>query len=265
MKTKWILIVVIAAGLLLGACSTTAQEQNSQPAAQGDMDQARIEKGQAGAPTQVSESDPEQEVHSDTISSLSDGEATSAELEGLIYMREEEKLARDVYLQLGGQWDFRAFENIASSESTHMDAVLGLIQLFGAEDPVGDNPPGVFEDQELQALYSELVERGNQSLPEALLVGGAIEEIDILDLQEYLAGTQDAAIREVYGNLLQGSINHLASFARTYERQTGESYQPQYLTQQTYLDLISQAAVMGSGGGSRGMNASPQGRGGGRQ
>jgi hypothetical protein len=265
MKIKWILIVVIAAGLLLGACSAAPQEQSRQAAVLEELDQARIEKNQAGVPDQASDHEPEAEVRTETISSLSNGEASTAELDGLLHMREEEKLARDVYLQLGSLWDMNVFSNIASSESTHMDAALSLVELFGVEDPVGNNPPGVFENQELQTLYNELVERGSQSLSEALLVGGAIEEIDILDLQAYLAGTQNEAIREVYGNLLQGSINHLTSFARTYERQSGENYPPQFISRETYLDLISQAAAMGNGGGSRGMNTSPQGRGGGRQ
>ena len=42
-------------------------------------------------------------------------------------MREEEKLARDVYLTLYDIWGTPAFNNIASSEQTHMDAVLMLI------------------------------------------------------------------------------------------------------------------------------------------
>lgn len=65
-------------------------------------------------------------------------------------------------------------------------------------------------------------------------LGGAIEEIDILDLQKYLAGTTDGAIIEVYQNLLRGSINHLASFVRTYERQIGETYQPQFMNLEEY-------------------------------
>ena len=56
----------------------------------------------------------------DTV--ISDEEAT-----GLIFMREEEKLARDVYLTLYDVWETAVFDNIASSEQTHMDAVLMLI------------------------------------------------------------------------------------------------------------------------------------------
>ena len=40
------------------------------------------------------------------------------ELKGLLFMREEEKLARDVYTALDAKWNINAFSNIASSEQT---------------------------------------------------------------------------------------------------------------------------------------------------
>jgi len=105
-----------------------------------------------------------------------------------------------------------------------------------------------------------LLVSGSISLSDALLVGGAIEEIDILDLQKYLNETSNSAVIEVYENLLRGSINHLNSFVRNYERQTGETYQPQFLSQEEYQELIS----LGSGSNSAGIsgaNSSPKGMG----
>lgn len=66
------------------------------------------------------------------------------EKEGLLYMREEEKLARDVYLFLGEKFNARAFLNIAESEQTHMAYVKVLLDKYGIPDPVGSNPRGVF-------------------------------------------------------------------------------------------------------------------------
>jgi len=43
---------------------------------------------------------------------------------------------------------------------------------------------GEFTDADLQALYDQLIRQGNESAADALKVGLAIEEIDILDLQE---------------------------------------------------------------------------------
>ncbi len=128
-------------------------------------------------------------------------------------MREEEKLARDVYLYLYEIYPLRPFLNISKSEQAHMDAMLYLIDTLNLVDPVGDNPPGVFQNEELQALYNELIERGSESREEALRVGALIEEVDIIDIQRELDenATNEEVIR-VYTNLLRASGNHLRAF-----------------------------------------------------
>lgn len=170
-----------------------------------------------------------------------------AEIEGLLYMREEEKLARDVYLTLYDEWGLRVFQNISRSEQTHMDAVKTLLDRYGLEDPAAGNAIGVFTDLTLQALYDQLVAEGSQSLADALRVGAAIEEIDILDLEERIAQTDNADIQQVYENLMRGSSNHLRAFVSNLERQTGETYQPQYLDQTAYESIVN--SPMGRGRG----------------
>ena len=186
----------------------------------------------------------------DAISLLSD-----AEIEGILYMREEEKLARDVYLTLYEVWGLPVFENIARSEATHMEAVRTLIDRYGLADPAAAEV-GVFTNPTLQGLYDQLVADGRTSLADALRVGAAIEEIDILDLQERLAQTDQADIELVYENLMKGSRNHLRAFASTLTRQTGETYQPQYLDPASYESIVNSAretnAGQGQGGGQRG-------------
>jgi len=176
------------------------------------------------------------------------GELTEAEADGLSFMREEEKLARDVYLVLYEQWDLPVFQNIANSEQTHMDAVLTLLERYGLDDPAAGDT-GVFTAPALQALYDELVATGSRSLADALRVGAAIEEIDILDLEERVAQTERADIRQVYENLTNGSGNHLRAFVSTLERQTGETYEPQYLDQDAYEAIASASAARGNGAG----------------
>lgn len=46
---------------------------------------------------------------------------TDAETDGILFMREEEKLARDVYLGLADPWDLRVFENIAAMGRTRLN------------------------------------------------------------------------------------------------------------------------------------------------
>ena len=161
-------------------------------------------------------------------------------------MREEEKLARDVYLTLYEQWELPIFQNIAGSEQTHMDSVGKLIDRYGLDDPAADNDNGEFTDPMLQSLYDDLVAAGSQSLADALRVGAAIEEIDILDLEERIAQTSVRDIQRVYDNLLKGSRNHLRSFVATLEQQAGENYEPQYLDQEAYDGILN--TPMGSGG-----------------
>jgi len=192
---------------------------------------------------------------------LNDLEFSESEISGIIFMREEEKLARDVYLQLADLWGMNIFTNIAGSEDTHMGAVLSLIEMAGQEDPARAKGIGEFLDQDLQALYDSLVVRGGESLVEALLVGAAIEEIDILDLQQYLAETDNSSITAVYQNLLNGSINHLNAFVRIYERRTGEEYQPQYLTEEVFQALLSGSSSRGGGGARQDRSAQPAGKG----
>ncbi|MEA3310094.1 MAG: DUF2202 domain-containing protein [Chloroflexota bacterium] len=157
---------------------------------------------------------------------------------GLIFMREEEKLARDVYLTLYEQWGLRIFTNIADAEQTHMDAVATQLERYELEDPTVGLEVGEFVNADLQALYDELVATGSRSLEEALNVGAAIEEIDILDLEEYLAEVEVPEIIRVYENLLSGSRNHLRAFTSTLSQQTGEIYLPQYLDQDAYAEIV---------------------------
>ena len=190
-------------------------------------------------------------IDADALSASLDELSTDAlsadEAGGILYMREEEKLARDVYLTLYEQWGIPIFQNIASSEATHMDAVGTLIDRYGLEDPAAGKDIGEFADVTLQELYDGLTGEGAESLAAALRVGAAIEEIDILDLEKHIAETGKSDIILVYENLMKGSRNHLRSFVSTLQRQEGGSYQPQYLDQAAYEAIISTPAERGRG------------------
>jgi hypothetical protein len=66
------------------------------------------------------------------------------EEQSLLFMREEEKLARDVYLAFYEEWGKPVFSNIAESEQTHTDAVAEKIEKYGLPDPVVDDTAGLF-------------------------------------------------------------------------------------------------------------------------
>jgi hypothetical protein len=155
----------------------------------------------------------------------------------LLLMREEEKLARDVYLTLSEAWQTPVFTNIAQSEQTHMDAILVLLQRYGLADPVAGMGVGEFASEHFQTLYAELVAWGSQSLLDAFKVGAAIEEIDILDLWNCMAAATHQDVRRVYQNLEAGSENHLRAFVGQLASR-GVTYEPQYLTPEQYQQII---------------------------
>ncbi len=161
-------------------------------------------------------------------------------------------MARDVYLTLYETWGSQVFSNIARSEQSHIDAVKTLLDRYGIVDPAAGKDIAQFTDPNLQALYDELVELGQQSLADAFWVGALIEETDIQDLIEELETVEHSDIQRVYEQLKQGSENHLRAFVTTLERQTGETYEPQVLDQATYDQIISAASGGGPGQGDRG-------------
>jgi len=142
---------------------------------------------------------------------------TEAEEQHILYMREEEKLARDVYLTMYELWGAEIFANISESEQRHMDAIKNLITRYGLEDPVVDGGVGIFTNQDFEILYDELVADGSVSLEEALKVGVLIEELDIADLELALQDTSMRTVKRVFQNLLNGSNNHLSAFRRNIE------------------------------------------------
>ena len=165
---------------------------------------------------------------------------TGEEIAGILFMREEEKLARDVYLYLYDIFPLRPFLNISKSEQVHMDAIKYLIDLYELNDPVGDNPEGVFQNETLQELYNELVETGSKSEIEALKVGALIEEIDIIDLEhEMLRSPDQEELMRVFQNLCNASENHLRAFVRVLGRYDVE-YEPVKLDIDHFNDILAQ-------------------------
>ena len=141
-------------------------------------------------------------------------ELSEEERAGLIHMRIEEKLARDVYIVMGELWNHKVFLNIQISEQSHMDAIKNKLDKYNVPDPLTTDSVGVFPDPQFQQLYDQFILQGNQSLQEALLVGKTIEELDIEDLTYQLTFVDNPDIIRVYQNLKSASENHLAAFTR---------------------------------------------------
>ncbi len=139
---------------------------------------------------------------------------TTAQKLQLQYLVEEEKLARDVYTYLAENVTSQKFSNIAKSEQTHMDNISALLKKYNYFNPTLNRPAGVYRDQELQALYNELIAKGSVGVAEAFAVGVAIEELDIADIKKMMANPAPTDVKLAWDLLLKGSINHLAAFSR---------------------------------------------------
>lgn len=178
-----------------------------------------------------------QTVVEEYIMNLPHEELSDAEYDALILMREEEKLARDVYLTLYDSWNTNIFVNIAGSEQTHTDLVALLLVKYALDDPFIDEI-GVFNSPLMQQLYDQLVALGNQSLADGLFVGCTIEDLDIYDLYEFIDEADNRDIKTVYQNLVKGSRNHMRAFNRRYEQQ-GLTYEAQYISQEELDHILS--------------------------
>ncbi len=183
------------------------------------------------------------------IAQHSTGTISAQEQEDLLYMREEEKLARDVYRTLYDKWGMQVFANIARSEEQHTLAVKALLARYNLTDPVVDDAVGVFQNADLRALYEKLVADGSASAAAALRVGATIEDLDIRDLRVALARTDNADIAAVYENLMRGSRNHMRAFYRQLQ-QAGETYVAQYISADELAHIVGSGIERGDHDGS---------------
>jgi hypothetical protein len=220
------------------ACSSTPETQTTE--AEAEAREVRVDAATAayrgrrqGRDGGASSTSTSSSVVSETTTA-----PAAAEIEGLVWMREEEKLAHDVYLTMFDMWGAPIFERIAASEQRHTDAVSRLIEGFGLDDPVADDSIGVFTNPELQDLYDDLVEQGSGSLVDAMAVGALIEELDIDDLRRWLSETDNAAIERVYENLLGGSESHLRAFVRQLTAEGGE-FEPVHLSPDDAEEILA--------------------------
>ncbi len=192
----------------------------------------------------------------------------TAEETHLIFMREEEKLARDVYLTFADMYPEQpVFSTIATgSEQTHTDTIRDKLAQFDIADP---NPQanvlpesiGVYTGETYGEYFSEkyrqLVDYGMQSELHALYVGALIEELDMHDIVECpkvivsmdndieedgcgLNYTDELAIINAYSSLVDGSEYHLRAFVGQIEAVIGVgNYEAQYLTQEEVDTILA--------------------------
>jgi len=145
-------------------------------------------------------------------------ELSQTEKDSLIFMLEEEKLAKDVYTHLYDTWGTKVFKNIAKAEQKHMDSIETLVDKHEVDTPKELEETGTFKNEELQSHYDNLIAQGDNSLVDALEVGIKIEELDIADLEESMTDAPED-VKATYEKLIEASQNHLDAFNRQLARQ----------------------------------------------
>lgn len=162
------------------------------------------------------------------------------EIDDLLFLREEEKLARDVYLFSYDKYQASIFNNIAQSEQSHMDSVLNLLNLYGIEDSASTER-GIFNNADLQDLYNTLTKQSDISLIEALKIGATIEDLDINDIDDFIVNTNKTNILAVYDNLTCGSKNHLRSYINQLTNNQ-ITYEPQFISVDYFTTILSESS-----------------------
>lgn len=142
-------------------------------------------------------------------------ETKSSDIDRLVFLIEEEKLAHDVYTKLYEKYGVRVFSSIARSETTHQNRIMELLDTRAIDDPRSAEV-GVFKNADLQKLYDTLIAQGYQNVTEAYKVGVAIEQKDIADIEQDLKNMDNAQtdVVDALNALLRGSQNHLQAFNR---------------------------------------------------
>jgi hypothetical protein len=164
---------------------------------------------------------------------------TQAEIDDLKFLREEEKLARDVYLFSYDKYQVSSFSSISQSEQKHMNSVLNLMTKYGVPDSASTEI-GVFNNTDLQALYTSLTAQSNISLVDALKAGATIEDLDINDIDDFISNTTKSDLLNVYDNLTCGSKNHIRSFTSQLTL-NDVTYIPQFISVEYYNTILSES------------------------
>ncbi len=134
-----------------------------------------------------------------------------------------------------------------------------MISAYNLTDP-STGVEGTFTDPTIAGLYDQLKNQGAVSVEEALKSGAFIEEYDILDLGKLIDATQNPAVQQIYGNLLNGSRNHLRAFVSTLAIY-GITYTPELMNASDFEAIVSTPMESGSQSGNKNSNQKGRGNG----
>ncbi|NNF36437.1 MAG: DUF2202 domain-containing protein [Saprospiraceae bacterium] len=186
------------------------------------------------------DTDGEEVSACEVVNYLPHQELNATEKEALLMMIEEEKLARDVYITLGKEYDVKVFKNISDAENRHMEAIECLFEKYDLKNPIEEKALGEFSSRKFQDMYESLVIRGRTDITEALKIGASIEDLDIYDLNELLESrtTDNDDLKAVFKELAKGSRNHMRAFTKNLKKQNA-TYEVKHITKDQYESIIA--------------------------
>jgi len=174
-----------------------------------------------------------------TFTENSEVEDLQIEVRDLQYLKEEEKLARDVYLYSYDLYGLNIFKNISNSEQMHMNSVTEILIKYQIED-LSFEERGKFSNVFLQQLYDDLTNLADKSLTDALVAGATIEDLDINDLDEFIFNNTYEDIEDMYELLSCGSRNHLRAYIGNLNN-FDFIYEPQFISVEEFESIIYNA------------------------
>ena len=195
---------------------------------------------------------PVLEVKSDGISTFnlaavtppfdSTADLNADEIEFIYAVREDEKVARDLYKAFFDNYKLKTFENISKAEANHMKAAEKLLDYYEVEYPAASDY-GKFADTARQALYERYLQKGNTAM-EAFKVMVYLEEENIVSYNEVLKDITNPNIKLVIENLSKASENHLRAAVRQITA-LGGTYQASLMTEEQYKSIIAKGFEQG--------------------
>ena len=162
-----------------------------------------------------------------TLDSYPKDELSEDQKYSLAYMWHEEKLAKEIYLELNKVYPSNQLEKIANnSEVKHIELVENLVEFYDinitniadyeinySASELENMAVGKFAIPEIESLYNLLYDKGIASQQASYEVGCMVEVTDIDDLDKFLAssGTNQALI-DTFTILRDGSYEHYWAF-----------------------------------------------------
>jgi len=163
---------------------------------------------------------------------------TDADISGLNYVLEEEKLAYDFYSEMYKKYNKKVFENIMNNEKVHMEMVQKLMNDLNIEISSSMQNSGEFSDRTIQVLFNDFITAGNYSFSDALRAAAMIEETDISDVRTQYSKAGDERVKALYDCLDISSQNHLRSLVKSLVKED-INYTPKVLSREVYNSIIS--------------------------